>query len=165
MYDDIERAIRKLEDEDYTCVLYRDNNVYASNARGVAPILGYIKKGMNLIGFSAADKVVGKAAAMLFAYAGVSAVYGRVMSREAVKIFEEHSISYSYGVLTNTIMNRKGTGMCPMEDAVQNIRKLDKAYAAICERQEQLKKENINEKTWIRFHETSAVKRRRSDKL
>ncbi len=138
--NDLERAIRTLENEECTCVVCRDDNVCISNSRGIAPILDYIKKGMNLIGCSVADKIVGKAAAMLFAYSGVSAVYGRVMSREAVKIFEEHSISYSYGALTNTIMNRKGTGMCPMEDAVQNITELDKAYAAICERQEQLKK-------------------------
>ncbi len=128
------------KEEDYTCVLCRDDNVFISTARGVAPILGYIQKGIDLLGFSAADKVVGKAAAMLFAYAGVSSVYGRAMSREAVEIFKENSIHFSYGILTEKIINRNGTGICPMEDAVNGIDDLQKGYTAICHRQEQLRK-------------------------
>jgi hypothetical protein len=139
MYD-LEKAIRTLEDEDCTCVVCRDDNISISNARGIAPILDYINKGMNLIGGAVADKIVGKAAALLFVHARVSAVYGRVMSREATEVLKAHSIGYSYGILTDKIINRQGTGICPMEDAVKDINDPCEAYTAICKRQEQLRK-------------------------
>ena len=72
-------------------------------------------------GYSAADKAVGKAAAMLFVLLGVSEIYAAIMSRSAKKILDEYGIKYSCGEEVEYIINRKKDGMCPMEKAVMDI--------------------------------------------
>ncbi len=106
-------------------------------------MVNFIKEGTNLKGFSAADKVIGKAAAMLFVYAGVKSIYGEVMSKAAESVFQSFNVDYSFGTLTQYIINRKGTGMCPMEETVKDITELSKAYDAICVKLESLRKEHI----------------------
>ena len=106
-------------------------------------MLEYISKGVGFSGGSAADKVIGKAAAILFVYARISAVYGHVISRGAADVFDKYGITYSYGTITDHIVNRSGTGICPMEEAVKNTDNLNAAYNAICHRYEQLRKEGI----------------------
>ena len=106
---------------------------------GVAPMLEFIAAGTDLQGFSAADKIVGKAAAMLFLFAGVRSVYAGVMSEDAVKVFQRHGISSSYGELVPAIMNRMGAGPCPMEQTVKEIDDPAEALAAIKHKLETLR--------------------------
>jgi predicted transcriptional regulator len=91
----------------------------------------FINSGLDLNGFSAADKIVGKALAMLFALCKVKEVYAVVMSQGAIKIFEKYKIKYSYKTLVEAIINREGTGPCPMEAAVKDIDDLSEALYAI----------------------------------
>ena len=62
----IERAKETLKNGKYTCVVCSNDIIYTSTQKGVAPMLDFIEKNICLTGFSAADKIVGKAAAMLF---------------------------------------------------------------------------------------------------
>ena len=75
---------------------------------------------------------------MLFALAGVSEVYGEVMSREALPVLEKYCIEYGYGELTDYIVNRAGDGMCPMEKAVAGINSPADGYAALEKRLSEL---------------------------
>lgn len=118
---DIQKAKKILENGNVTCVLCRGDEIVVSQKAGISPMLDFLADGTDLRGFSAADKIVGRAAAMLFVLAGVCEVYGEVVSRAALPIFEAHSVAYSYGVLTERIINRKGDGLCPMEAAVAEI--------------------------------------------
>lgn len=128
---DIIRAKTLLKHKDCSCVLCRGNNVYESCERGIKPIAAFIDNKTELSGFSAADKIVGKAAAMLYVMLGVKAVYGEVMSKSAAEVFKKHGIEYEYGTLTENIINRRGDGLCPMEMAVLNISDAESAYSAI----------------------------------
>ena len=114
-----------------TCVLVSGDAVRTSVETGVKPLLRWLEEGEPLSGFSAADKVIGRAAAMLFALAGVKAVYGAVMSAPAAEFLRDAGIPYEYGELTEQIINRAGTGMCPMEEAVAGITSPKEAHAAI----------------------------------
>lgn len=67
-----------------------------------------------------ADKVVGKGAAALMAAAHVGAVYAEVISRPALNLLEAAGISTSYGLLAEGILNRAGTGPCPLETRCMN---------------------------------------------
>lgn len=118
---DIEKAKKLLSGGNFTCVLCKGDTSYTSTGKGVSPMLTFLENGTELRGFSAADKIVGKAAAMLFVCAGVTEVFAEVMSKAALNYLKERGIACSYGVLTDKIINRKGDGLCPMELAVIDI--------------------------------------------
>lgn len=112
----------------YSCVLCKDGTAYTSTKRGVAPLLEWVTQDVDLKGFSAADKIVGKAAAFLFVTSRVKEVYASVMSKTAIDILSQYGISAEYETLVQIIVNRSGTGPCPMEQAVAAI---DEPLAAI----------------------------------
>ncbi len=141
MKHDIKKAKELLEKEGgYTCVLCKGAIVYTDTKRGIAPMLSFLESGTVLDGFSAADRVVGKAAAFLFVLAGVKEVYAKVMARRAVDVFEAHGILYSYDILTDHIINRSKTDLCPMEKAVAEVSDPRSAFSAVKETFRQLKK-------------------------
>ena len=49
-----------LESGDYTCVLQKGEVSYTSKERGVKPLFDWLESSVDLRGFSAADRVVGK---------------------------------------------------------------------------------------------------------
>lgn len=63
MNPNLAEAKRLMENGGYTCVLYKDGITHTSTKRGVLPLKEWLEKKTELKGFSAADKVVGKAAA------------------------------------------------------------------------------------------------------
>lgn len=91
------------------------------DGRGVAPLLGVIADGEDMSGASAADLIIGKAAAMLMTLLDVKSVYGEVMSAAGLEYLTAHGITAEYGTLTESIRNRDGSGQCPMELAVKDI--------------------------------------------
>lgn len=120
-----------LEAEGFTCVLCGQGQTYTSRHRGIRPLLDFLDSGINLRGFFAADKVVGKATAFLYCLLGVAAVYTPVISQAALEILKRNRIAVSYGVLTPAICNRAGNGLCPMETATQHIQDPEEALCAI----------------------------------
>ena len=117
---DWERAKQALE-TGCTCAFCGGETLYRSVERGVKPLLRYLDDGTDLMGYSAADKAVGRAAAMLYCLLGVRRVYGRVMSVGAVKILRSQGIETGWGTLAESILNRAKTGLCPMETALQGV--------------------------------------------
>lgn len=61
------------------------------------------------------DKVVGKAAATLLAHAKVKEVWTPTISRSGKAYLAKNKVKIVYKNLTGRIMNRKGTGPCPMD--------------------------------------------------
>lgn len=138
MNKDLEKAIDILQKEPYTCVLCKDDIVYTCDKRGVKPLIEWIDCGLDLKGFSAADKVVGNAAAFLYVILGVKEVYAHVMSEAAVSTLEKYGVQVQYNKLVEYIVNRAGTGKCPMEEAVKNAVSPDEAVTAIRTRLKEL---------------------------
>ncbi|TPF85804.1 hypothetical protein BW13_08765 [Bifidobacterium sp. UTCIF-37] len=89
--------------------------------RGVRPLLQWLADGRSLLGYSAADRVVGKGAALLYARLGVVAVYGETMSEAGLATLQAQGIAASYGTLVPVILNRAHTGVCPIERSVAAI--------------------------------------------
>lgn len=131
MSADLERAKEILAQNDCTCVLCRDQLVYTTQVRGVRPLVDWLDSGEDTCGFSAADKVVGKAAALMYCLLGVRRVYGAVMSDGAVKVLRRNGIEAYWGRLTENIRNRAGTDLCPMEKATAHIDEPEEALSAI----------------------------------
>ena len=130
---DLDRA-RECLQAGKTLVLCKGETVYMSERQGIGQMLEYLEEKVDLRGFSAADKVIGRAAAMLFASAGVKEVWGDVVSRAALPVLEAYDISYRYGRLADRIINRRGDGLCPMEEAILAANTPREAYNILRER-------------------------------
>lgn len=117
--------------EGYTCVLRRGEQEYVSTLRGVKPLVQWVESDLDLRGFSAADKVVGKATAYLYVLLGIRALYAHVISVSALEVLKAHGIDVEYGTLAEHIINRAGDGICPFEAAVMDIHEPQSAYTAI----------------------------------
>ena len=105
-----------------TCIAVKEGMPpLVSCVRGVGGIIGWIEEEEDLKGAQVCDTIVGRAAAMLYALAGVSFVYGRTMSRAAADELQKAGIGFEAAEWTDGIVNRQGTGMCPMEEAVLKI--------------------------------------------
>lgn len=122
---DVKRAVARLEEGNFTCVITNGTETFESHARGVAPLLAWLEEGVIPKGCVAADRVVGKAAAFLYVHLGVCAVHARVMSRPAAEVLEKHGIAWSADEQVEAIRNRAGTGYCPMERAVWDVQEAD----------------------------------------
>ena len=131
MTDELKYAAQLLVQGNYTCVLYGHGTVLTDTRRGIRPLLELVESGRNLADFSAADRVVGKAAAFLYCLLGIRAVYAKVISVPALQVLQEHSIRVFYDALVPAIRNRAGDGFCPMESAVWNLNAPESAPDAI----------------------------------
>ena len=140
---DLQNAIATLVACDTVkCSLWKGTVHYESEKRGVAPMMDFLQAGTNLHGFSAADRVVGRATAFLFVLAGVTAVYGEVMSEGAKQVLLEHGVLCKAGCVVPYIINRQGNGMCPMEHAVLELSDPQAAYLAVLETQMRLREQS-----------------------
>lgn len=140
MNNQLEKAIKLLNENGYTCVVVKDKDIFFSNDRGVKPLLKWIEEGKDLTGFSAADKVVGKGAAMLYVLLNIKEIYAPVISKVAYHFLNEHNIEVQFENLVDRIVNRDKTGFCPIEEAVMDIEDVTKALEAIKIKLRQLNK-------------------------
>lgn len=138
MFQDTKNALSILDTRELTCVVCKDEQIYTATERGVKPLLAWLDSGPDLTGFCAADKVVGRGAAFLYCLLGVREVYAHIMSRPAAQVLESHGIAYRAGKLVEGIINRRGTGPCPFEDAVMQIHSAPEALTAIREKMAQM---------------------------
>lgn len=124
---------------DYSCVIADRDRVMTSRARGIAPLLERAERSERLEGAFVADRIIGKAAAMLLVVMRVASVYGQIMSREAEALLSANGIEVEYGALTDHIINRSGDGLCPMEQAVRDLTDCAAAPAVLRRRIEELR--------------------------
>ena len=128
---DLQKARSLLAEGIHTCVLCRGEEIHTSQARGVRPLVRWLTFGPNLTGFSAADKVVGKATAYLYCLLQVKAVHAQVMSGAAAEVLQKNGIDVTQDKLVENIINRAGDGICPFEAAVWDIHTPEEALPAI----------------------------------
>lgn len=137
---EIQELKKLLFNHNYTLVAYIDGNIYTSHLKGVAPVLNPMKENTDFFKNAiVVDRVVGKAAAMLFAKSDIQRLHTHIISFHAIEILDQYHIECSYDECVDYIINRQGNGMCPMEKTVLHIDDLDEAFVALCQKQEELK--------------------------
>lgn len=128
----LETLLEIQEKENYTLIGAKEDEIYTSTAHGIRPIMMKIKNNpLYFQGYTMCDKIVGKAAAMLFVRSQIAYLYAHTLSEAGKAILDQYQIPYSYHELAKVIINRDGTDMCPMEKTVLNIDNLDAAYEAL----------------------------------
>jgi len=91
--------------------------------------------GSQLSGASAADKIMGKAAALLCVHSRIEAVYAVTMSRKGLEVLKAHHIQARFGHLVAKILNAQKSGCCPFEELVVNTSDPEEAFRRIRQKQ------------------------------
>ena len=131
MEKDFQKAKEEYNTGKYTLVICKGEDIIKSDITGLRPVMNLIDSKKDCKGYSAADKIVGRAAAFLYTILQVKNLYGETMSKGAVEILKNAGIYYEYKILTDIIENRQKTGMCPMDEAVKDIDNPNDALEAI----------------------------------
>jgi len=131
----INEARERIKTGKAACVLMHGGVIVGeASGMGVKPILQFLENEPDLLkGADAADKVIGKAAAILLVLGGVQYVYGEIMSEAGRDFLKSHGVACSCGRLVARITSRDGTGMCPLEMSVADIDDPQAGYKAIKE--------------------------------
>lgn len=131
---------RRLE-EGASLVVARDGVIISvREGRGISPILEALDAG-ELKGSIVMDRVIGRAAAAICAYASASEVHTLLAAEGAEKILSLSGAKLYAELTVPAILNRKKTGLCPMESAVKHLHEV---AAMVIEIRKTLKR--INEK-------------------
>lgn len=127
---DLEIAKSRLAEENLTLSVVKSAEIiFESNSHGVSGFLEAIEKlGEKLEGASVADRVVGKAIALLCVYAKVKAVYAITLSEKAKTTLEKYKIYHEWKNLVKKILNIDKTETCPFEKLAMEISNPKEAY-------------------------------------
>ena len=97
-------------------ILTPEGKKYAFRGRGVSDLYSVYRKSPEILaGSDIADKVIGYGAALLMVAGNVNSVFSPIISRDAAMLFEKNNVRYTAGSIVNHIINRNGTGRCPLE--------------------------------------------------
>lgn len=141
MTDTLERAKALLHSGGFSVAIINASDIYTSKKSGIAPLMDILAENPSFLNGSAvADRVIGKAAAMLMLFGNVSEVYTDVISTHALEAFDRYGINAEYSECVPYIINRSGDGMCPMEKAVLDVDEPKEAYEVLKKKLEMMKK-------------------------
>lgn len=113
--------IERLHREDCSCVI-RNGDVRTFTQRGVADLYDLLcAEPAFLQGAQVADKVVGKGAAALMVRGRIERLYADVISEPAWQLLLSAGVAVTYGQKVPHILNRAGTGWCPVETLCAGI--------------------------------------------
>jgi hypothetical protein len=130
---DLEFAKLKLIKEDLSLVIVKKGKViFEAKKQGISGFLQAIEKlDKILVAASAADKIVGVAAAKLCVYAGVASVFALTISEEGIKVLENNNILCRFEKKVSNILNRDKSDVCPFEKLAISSRNPDEAYVKL----------------------------------
>ena len=127
----MEDIIRLLHEGKHSLVV-SNGEVRTFDKRGVADLYALLREDSEFLkGASVADKVVGKAAAALMIVAGVSELHADVISRPALDLLAGSGVKVGYAEEVPHVINRSGTGWCPLETRCRDLRTPEECVAQI----------------------------------
>ena len=132
---DLDFAKNRLFTKDMTLVIVKNGDILLETKEH--KIKGFFNAietlGSSMKETAIADKVVGKAIALLCAYVKVNSVYAFVLSEEAKKVFKTHHIVHEYSKIVKEILNLEKNHPCPFEMKAKDMSDPKKAYFALLE--------------------------------
>ena len=129
---EIAKLIEALHKGNHSCVIYNHGAIIDCRERGVKDLFRILKTcPATLQNAMVADKVVGKGAAALMILGRVRQIYADVLSKPALNLLNSTDIIVSYGELVENIINRTGTGICPIENLCKECRTADECIPLI----------------------------------
>jgi hypothetical protein len=141
--EDLEIAKAALHGKNLTlAIVKRSKLLFESKSHGVSAFLDALEKlGLKMKDAAVADKVVGKAVALLCIYAGIRAVYALNLSLKAKQVLERNAVHLEWENLVDKILDASGTDICPFEKAAMEISNPAEAYKKLKVLSKRLSKE------------------------
>jgi hypothetical protein len=126
----LEMAKHALYSRELTLAIVKNGEVmFETRAHRISGFLDAIEQfGDKLEGTSLADRVAGKAVALLCVYAKIKEVYAEILSRKAKVVLEENRISCEWKEQVDTVLDLNKSGACPFEKAADGISDPKDAY-------------------------------------
>ena len=138
--DDLDASKQRLRTRNLSLVFVKNSKVIFETDRG--GLLGFLEAISelrdDLAEASVADRIIGKAAALLCAYSRVKAAFAVTLSDGGLSVLRDNHIPCEYGELVPSIHNLERTDQCPFEKLVENVNNPKEAYQMItlaCKRQ------------------------------
>ena len=129
---ELQELAARLHAEPCSCVIRQGAQVRIFRGRGIKDLYRILTEEPELLdGASVADKVVGKGAAALMILGGVRAVHADVASTGALQLFDAQNIPVSCTLEVPHIINRAGTGWCPVETLCRDCRTAEECLEPI----------------------------------
>jgi len=128
--DDLNVAKQRLKQKNLALVIAREGKVvFETSSRGIGGLLKAIEESDNeMKGSSVADRIVGKAAALLCVFAGVVAVFAVTASEEGIRALRDNNVLCRFENKVPFILNYKRNDTCPFEKLVIKISNSKEAY-------------------------------------
>jgi hypothetical protein len=129
---DLETAKKQLHNKQLTLAIVKNGQVlFQTDSHRISGFIGAIEKfGTQLNGASVADRVAGKALALLCVYAGIVEVYAEVLSRKAKAVFEENKVAVEWKEIVDNVLDLNKIGVCPFEKVAADISDPKASYVA-----------------------------------
>ena len=127
---DLEIAKKRLGQKGLRLSVVKDTEIiFESALHGISGFLEAIEKLQDeLEGASVADRVAGKAIALLCVYAKVKAVYAMILSKMAKAVLEKHAVYYELDNLVESVLDIDKVETCPFERLATEISDPAEAY-------------------------------------
>ena len=138
---DLELAKERLNEKSLTLSIVKNGEIIFENvSNGISGFLEAIENlGNSLEEASVADRVVGKAIALLCAYVKAKAVYAATLSIGAKDVLEKYSVYHEWENLVENILDINKAGICPFEKLATEISNPKHAYRKLKALQNSLK--------------------------
>jgi len=130
MRADLKLAKQRLNQKNLSLVIAKRGRVlFETKTHGISGLLDAIKKlGNNMVESSIADRIVGRAAALLFVYSGVVAVFAVTASDDGIEVLKGHNIFYEFLSRVPRILDSKKVDVCPFEKLASGFSDPKEAY-------------------------------------
>jgi len=116
------------EEKQAIVIVKNEKVVFKSDRKGISELVKAVSDN-KIEGGCAADKVIGKAAAMLLVYGKIKELYAETVSESAVIFLENYNIPLSFGQKTDAIKN--GQDLCIFEKLCLDIDSPETAFVEI----------------------------------
>ncbi len=138
---DLDVAKNRLYAENLTLVVVKDNNVlFETNSHKISGFLAAIDElDTDLENASVADRVVGRAVALLFVYSKISNAYAEFLSQEAKMLLKRNGIFCEWRTIINSVLDSSKKDICLFEKAALGIMQPEKAYKTFKAMQQRFK--------------------------
>jgi len=130
MRTDLETASKRLNQKNLSLVVVKNGKVlFETESHGLNDLVEAINQlQSSMKGSSVADRIVGRAAALLFVYSGVSAVFAATISDGGIAILDNNNVFHEFEKRVPRILNLKKTDVCPFEKLVAGLSSPEEAY-------------------------------------
>jgi len=127
---DIDIAKKDVKEKRFALSVVKDGEtLFQSRMPGITALVQAIDEDrLRFRGASAADRILGKAAAMLFVYSEISSVFASVASEDALTTLKRFQVPLEYEKIVTKILNRTQTSTCPFESLVIDVDTPEEAF-------------------------------------